>query len=546
MTERTLVSVSAALATLLVAPLPAQLTLVTKPQTATEAVSPMLNQLRGIAVTSDGRLWTLTFADDGLMAGEASYSLRLHASSDNGQTWTVVTKMRTPGSVRGSLTTGTDGRSLHVVSRSSNGATGFGIYYAVFDTRAMAWVGTDFEVAKGIDPNNQFLEPVVEVTRGGVVAVCYSTHRQGPWAGQLRVQKGGAWGPVQKVNVDTYGFEVNMQAHGDDLHLAYRSNAGLYGIRYRRFDTNAMAWGAEGEIQVSQANPLVTSANNLCCIAVAGNGDVYVAYASGGTTAGTGAIWLGCAPSGTYAFTTHAKIADDPSVLGGNNSYFHYSLGLGADGSVHALYSLFTETYSKLYLRFTTGTGALGPQIPMSAQANRSFEWVCASRQALARIGVFATLADFSVTGNQVWFLPQATGAAVFHGVACQGGASALPQLASRALPGIGQALNLDMSSLAPGQTGVMALGAGDVAFGPLPLPFELALIGAPGCWLAQDSLVTLGFSSSSQGLATVGLQVPGNPALAGVPLYFQSIVVTPGANGANLLLTNGIAAILR
>src|SRR5262245_44115638 len=235
MTARTLVTVPLALATLLAATSTAQLQLVAKPQTATETVSPMLNQMRGIAVTSDGRLWTLTFADDGLMAGESSYSLRLHVSADNGQTWAIANKMRTPGSIRGSLTTGTDGRTLHVVSRSTNGATGYGIYYGVFDTRAMAWVGSDYEVAKGIDANNQFLEPVVEVTRGGVVGVCFSTHRQGPWAGQLRVLKGGAWGAVQKVNVDTYGFEINMQAYGDDLHLAYRSNAGLYGIRYRRF-----------------------------------------------------------------------------------------------------------------------------------------------------------------------------------------------------------------------------------------------------------------------------------------------------------------------
>ena len=63
-------------------------------------------------------------------------------------------------------------------------------------------------------------------------------------AGQLRVFDGRTWQSVEKVNVDTYGVQINVQAH-------------LYGIRYRRFETNAMAWGAEGEVQVRRpARPL--------------------------------------------------------------------------------------------------------------------------------------------------------------------------------------------------------------------------------------------------------------------------------------------------
>src|SRR5262245_49036528 len=118
MTNHKPIAVSVSLAVLLGCSVHAQLQLVAKAQTATELVSPMLNQMRSTAVTSDGRLWTLTLVDDGLQAGEASYSLNVNASADNGKNWTIATKMRVPGSIRGSLTTGNDGRTLHIVSRS--------------------------------------------------------------------------------------------------------------------------------------------------------------------------------------------------------------------------------------------------------------------------------------------------------------------------------------------------------------------------------------------------------------------------------------------
>src|SRR6185503_13046500 len=110
------------------------------------------------------------------------------------------TTVRTPGPARGSLVTGIDGRTLHVAWSALNGNLGYGVYYAPFDTRAMQWGAPDFELGKGVDSNTGFHEPVIDVTRRGIVGVAYYTNRQGPWAGQLRVLSSGTWAPVQKVN----------------------------------------------------------------------------------------------------------------------------------------------------------------------------------------------------------------------------------------------------------------------------------------------------------------------------------------------------------
>jgi hypothetical protein len=441
---------------------------------------------------------------------------------------------------------GLDGRTLHLAWQAQNGNLGAGVYYAPFDTRTMQWAATDFELAKGVDANTQFLEPVIDITRRGVVGVAYYTHRQGPWAGQLRVLSGGTWAPVQKVNVDTYGVLCNLTAHGDDFHLAYRTNAGLYGIRYRRFDTSTMAFGAEGEVMVSQANPLVTTASSANSIAVAPNGDIYIVYSSGAATAGGGVIWLAYAASGTYAFTTHVKVADDAPLQGGNFAYYHYSVGLGATGVPHVIYSLANETYAKLYWRFSLGGPTLGPQLQLAAGANDSFQWAVASRLELTKLGLLATLTDRSVAGGQATFLQATSGVALYHGLACQGASTQLPSLETRGLPGLGAALNLDLGSLPASTQCILALGASDTAYGPLPLPFDLAILGAPGCLLTQDAPIALGFASSGQGTATLALTVPNNPGLAGVPLFFQALVVAPGANPVGLILTNGIAAIAR
>ena len=47
--------------------------------------------------------------------------------------------------------------------------------------------------------------------------------------------------------------------------------------------------------------------------------------------------------------------------------------------------------------------------------------------------------------------------------------------------------------------------------------------------------------SAITAGTASLSLNIPNNPSLAGGQLFIQSAVVTPGANLLNLLFSNGV-----
>jgi hypothetical protein len=64
-----------------------------------------------------------------------------------------------------------------------------------------------------------------------------------------------------------------------------------------------------------------------------------------------------------------------------------------------------------------------------------------------------------------------------------------------------------------------------------LVLPVSLAAIGAPGCWLSIDPLVTLNAAADATGLASYGFFVPSYPWLQGQVVRFQGVALDPAAN---------------
>lgn len=517
-----------------------------------ETVQGVLSGQQGLARTADGRLWAMTYYNDGKGNNAKSQFDRIYVSSDNGKTWKIATTTRTPGSVRGSLRTGVDGRTLHVAwqANDSTSATAFySVYYATYDTVKSTWNGSDFRVAKGLNSNNQYLSPDLVVTPKGTVVVCYNGHRQSSaWSGRMRMLKNNSWRVEQRINVDLYGIQQDCQVHGEDVYFAYRTNSGLYGIRCRRYDTEKEAWGAEGEMRVSQANTTnsnrASSGNNLVVLS---NGDIYVIYAKGTQAAGKGEIWVGIALGGTYKFTKHVKVDNDPSLRGGNFTY--YSYGLSRTGNrINVLYSKLSEKNVKLYLRWFIGSQLIPPvPVVLASGASREFEWISAHRNSSGQHGMMALLMDRGTAGGRVQALVRATdGASVFHGMGCAGKLALTPWLGASSLPSIGGKLDLAMKDMPKSTPALLFLGLSDRQLGPIPLPLSLAFIGMPGCQLVQDLIVTLGFGSKSNGTATMQLPMPNDQRFAGLPIYFQSFVVANGANGANALMTNGIAMTAR
>jgi len=83
------------------------------------------------------------------------------------------------------------------------------------------------------------------------------------------------------------------------------------------------------------------------------------------------------------------------------------------------------------------------------------------------------------------------------------------------------------------------------VAWHGMPLPLDLAVVGAPGCVNRTSADVTLFFGLDPQGAHTVVIALPNIPGLMGMPFYNQVVVMLPAANPLGMLVSNAGAGII-
>ena len=500
--------------------------------------------LRTTATTADGRHFALVQSNDGLANGDASLTLEVHASSDGGSTWTRVTSMPQIGAVNGSVVCDPDGRTLHFVYEARLGNGHASIAYDAWDSVANKWSANAKILQTSTSANSQFLQPVIDATRDGRLIVSYYTHRQGPWTGQMQVGKDGNWTATARVNVDTYGVRIDHQVDGDSVWFAYRTNTGGYGIRARRYDLVASAWGAEGELEVSGKNSnIVGTANSASCIAVDRSGKAWVLWSSGGTSAGTGVLWLSAKSQTATSFDEHYKVDDDAPILGGNNNYDHFTLSLDDGGRVNVVYSLLQDQRAKLYLRFPIGT-QLSPRLQLAAGVADDFTRMNGARRSDTREPLFVQVENG--LGSAARILVRGSGSVVPHVVACSGSGAQAPRLTTDRAPSLGVTLGLELAQLGANLPGVLFVGVDNKNFGPFTLPLPLDALGFANCFLAQTPIADGAFVANASGSTTVAFPYPNLGALRGVPIFWQGFVVAPGANAGGALLTNGVATIAR
>ena len=77
-----------------------------------------------------------------------------------------------------------------------------------------------------------------------------------------------------------------------------------------------------------------------------------------------------------------------------------------------------------------------------------------------------------------------------------------------------------------------------------LPLPLDLAILGAPGCMLATDALAT-DLLIAGPGPNPWSFAVANNPALMCFEFYQQGAVLDPTANAFGFVLSNATAAVV-
>lgn len=111
----------------------------------------------------------------------------------------------------------------------------------------------------------------------------------------------------------------------------------------------------------------------------------------------------------------------------------------------------------------------------------------------------------------------------------------------------VGATAELWLRGLSAPQPVLCLLGGSDQSFAGMPLPLDLSPLTPPGCRLYNDVIVAIGVTSTPWrggrgGLASLSLQLPSDPGLAGAVLFSQWLV-PPAGGGGRFELSNGVRA---
>lgn len=136
-------------------------------------------------------------------------------------------------------------------------------------------------------------------------------------------------------------------------------------------------------------------------------------------------------------------------------------------------------------------------------------------------------------------------GTATVVGLVDAMGGGLIPQLTASGLPVVGSAYRIDLAAAPPSTPSWLTFGISRTAFGSLPLPLDLAAVGAPGCFLLADVQATVQQQTDLTGAASFTIPVPTLPGLWGVGIYHQALVSDPLANQLGLITTGAIEAVI-
>ena len=110
-------------------------------------------------------------------------------------------------------------------------------------------------------------------------------------------------------------------------------------------------------------------------------------------------------------------------------------------------------------------------------------------------------------------------------------GSGARPLIGNTGVPTIGQPFQANLSQARSGMPVTLGLGASNATWNGLALPFDLTVIGMPGCRVHAGLDLTFGAVSDGSANAIMPIAVPNDPALSGLSLFSQWWVVDIGAN---------------
>ncbi len=129
-------------------------------------------------------------------------------------------------------------------------------------------------------------------------------------------------------------------------------------------------------------------------------------------------------------------------------------------------------------------------------------------------------------------------------GAACADGNGSTRRMTWSGSSAVGNTLVLDVEAGTSPMLAVVFLGLSAETYGPLPLPFDLAPIGAPGCLLHTSSEVGLG--PVVAGLGGIAIPIPPT-TLPGFQMFSQAVILDSGAvpNPLGLAFTDFVRIVI-
>jgi hypothetical protein len=123
--------------------------------------------------------------------------------------------------------------------------------------------------------------------------------------------------------------------------------------------------------------------------------------------------------------------------------------------------------------------------------------------------------------------------------IRCAADAPAVPYLSASSAPVLGQPFTLTLGGGLPLSLGFFVFSSDDSNWFGLPTPFELTPVGAPNCTVGCTWDTVLSFGLDAQGQVAIAGTIPNFPSFSGVRFFNQGLVLAPGVNAINLLISN-------
>jgi hypothetical protein len=140
---------------------------------------------------------------------------------------------------------------------------------------------------------------------------------------------------------------------------------------------------------------------------------------------------------------------------------------------------------------------------------------------------------------------PAAVPTMLTYGTGCIGSNGLTPAFTYTGMPALGGAFNVGVQNALTVTGSFLLLGDSRTADGSGPLPRDLTALGMPGCTQYGSVLATV-FAPVSGGSAALGIIVPNRPALAGLQVPLQWLLLDTAANALGFTASNGAEAHLR